>query len=380
MDAADRRRLEEMKHNRLRAFLGPEWFLIISAGTGLIFLLWGPTLLANLANPAWFVVLFGWLFGAVLGSAIAVVRHAEHLAVRLGEPLGTLVLTLSVTFIEVISISAVMTHGENNPALVRDTLFAVVMIILNGMVGLSLLLGAWRHREQSYNLQGANAYIGVIIPLVVFSMLLPDFTVTTPGPMLAPMQQFFLAFVSVGLYATFLMMQTGRHRGYFQLDVQIERDVVEKSAHPLLFHAAMLGLYMVPVVFLAEHLAQPVDYLVEDLKFPAALGGVFMAVLVATPEAIGAVRAATANQLQRSVNIFLGSILSTIGLTIPAMMLMSGWTGREITLGVEHTDMVLLLLTLAVSVVTFASGRTNVIQGAVHLILFAVYLMLIVQG
>ena len=150
--------------------------------------------------------------------------------------------------------------------------------------------------------------------------------------------------------------------------------------NPALFHAAMLVLYMVPVVFLAEHLAQPVDYLVEDLKFPEALGGVFMAVLVATPEAIGAVHAATANQLQRSVNIFLGSILSTIGLTIPAMMLMSGWTGREITLGVEHTDMVLLLLTLAVSVVTFASGRTNVIQGAVHLILFAVYLMLIVQG
>jgi len=368
-----------MKQNRLRAFLGPEWFLIISAGTGLIFLLWGRVLLANLANPAWFAVVFLWLFAVVLGSAIAVVRHADHLAAKLGEPLGTLVLTLAVTFIEVISISAVMTHGENNPALVRDTLFAVVMIILNGMVGLSLLLGAWRHREQTYNLQGANAYIGVIIPLVVLSMLLPDFTVTTPGPKLAPMQQFFLAFVSVGLYATFLMMQTGRHRGYFQTDRETAHHA-SPSAHPILFHAAMLALYMVPVVFLAEHLAQPVDFLVEDLKFPAALGGVIMAVLVATPEAIGAVRAAITNHLQRSVNIFLGSVLSTIGLTVPAMLLVSGWTGREITLGVEHTDMVLLLLTLAVSVVTFASGRTNVIQGAVHLILFAVYLMLIVQG
>ena len=369
-----------MKHNRLRAFLGPEWFLIISAGTGLIFLLWGRVLLANLANPAWFTVVFVWLFAVVQGSAIAVVRHADHLAVKLGEPLGTLVLTLAVTFIEVISISAVMTHGENNPTLVRDTLFAVVMIILNGMVGLSLLVGAWRHSEQSYNLQGANAYLGVIIPLVVLSMLLPDFTVTTPGPTLAPMQEAFLAFVSVGLYATFLMLQTGRHRSYFQLDREPAHHPSTVSAHPILFHAAMLVLYMVPVVFLAEHLAKPVDYLVEDLKFPAALGGVIMAVLVATPEAIGAVRAAIANHLQRSVNIFLGSVLSTIGLTIPAMLLASRWTGREITLGVEHTDMVLLLLTLAVSVVTFASGRTNVIQGAVHLILFAVYLLLIVQG
>jgi Ca2+:H+ antiporter len=376
-----------MKSSSFRTFIRHEWFLVCAAATSVVFLVFGHELLRHLANPAWFAVIFVWLFASVLGSAIGAVRHADQLAVRLGEPYGTLILTLAVTFIEVISISAVMTHGANNPTLVRDTLFAVVMIILNGMVGLSLLLGAWRHQEQTYNLQGANSYLGVIIPLVVLSLLLPNYTVTTPGPFLSVAQQMFLVLVSVGLYATFLMMQTGRHRRYFRMDSETHArthghaSAVEAApSRPLLLHGVMLLAYLVPVAFLAEHLARPVDYLVETLKAPAALGGVVMAVLVATPEAIGAVRAAMANHIQRSVNIFLGSVLSTIGLTIPAMLIVSHLTGRNMELGVENTDVVLLVLTLAVSVVTFASGRTNVIQGAVHLILFAVYLLLIVQG
>jgi len=365
----------------VRNFVRAEWFLVFSAGTGLAFLLWAHALFGELASPPWLAVIFVWLFAAILGSAVAVVRHADGLAARLGEPYGTLILTLSVTFIEVISISAVMTHGAS-PTLTRDTLFAVVMIILNFMVGLSLLLGGWRHREQHYNLQGANAYLGVIIPLVVLSLILPDFTLTTPGPTLSGAQQIFLVLVSVGLYAAFLAMQTGRHRGYFML-AEPDTDAAAASAprqRPLAFDAIMLIAYMIPVVFLAEQLARPVDYLIVTLRAPAPLAGVVVAVLVATPEAIGAVRAALANHLQRSVNIFLGSVLSTIGLTIPAMILVSRLTGRDIVLGVEHTDMVLLLLTLAISVVTFASGRTNIMQGAVHLILFAAYLLLIVQG
>jgi Ca2+:H+ antiporter len=364
----------------LIAQLRAEWFLGCSAATCLVFLVAGQTLFAGLANPVWLAIIFLWLFAAMLGSAVCVVRHADQLAVRLGEPYGTLLLTLSVTFIEVTSISAVMMHGANNPTLARDTLFAVVMIVLNGMVGLSLLLGAWRHSEQHYNLQGANAYLGVIIPLVTLSLLLPDFTQTTPGPTLSAGQQVFLVLVAVGLYATFLGMQTGRHRNYFTLGDEVDPASETAAPHRLAPHVVLLIAYMVPVVFLAEQLAHPVDYLIETLAAPAALGGVIMALLVATPEAIGAVRAALGNHMQRSVNIFLGSVLSTIGLTVPAMVVISRLSGREIVLGVEHTDVVLLLLTLAVSVVTFASGRTNVIQGVVHLILFGVYLALIVQG
>ena len=356
-----------------------EWFLGVSAATSLAFLMAGDVLLSGFASLPVLSFVLAWLFATVLGSALSVVRHADRLAEHLGEPSGTLILTLSVTFIEVVSISAVMMHGERNPTLARDTLFAVVMIVLNGMLGLSLLLGGWRHREQHYNLQGANAYLGVVIPLVVLSLVLPDFTQSTPGPTLAPLQELFLVIISIGLYGAFLAVQTGRHREYFQASAEVAGHAAA-GAYPIAYHVGFLAAFMVPVVFLAENLAVPIDHLIETMHAPPAVGGVLIAVLVATPEAIGAVRAAAANHMQRSVNIFLGSVLSTIGLTIPAMVAISHMSGQEIVLGVQHTDLVLLLLTLAVSIVTFASGRTNMIQGAVHLILFASYLLLIVQN
>ena len=229
----------------------------------------------------------------VLGSALSVVRHADRVAEALGEPYGTLVLTLSVTAIEVMSISAVMLHGANNPTLVRDTLFAIVMIILGGMVGASLLIGGARHREQHYNLQGANAYLSVIIPLAVLTLSLPNYTVTTAGPTLSAAQQVFLVIMSIGLYGAFLAIQTGRHRGYFTLEEEHEpRPRRGDRQAPLYRHATLLILYMAPVAYLAEQFAHPMDYLIETLNVPTQLGGVAIAMLVATPEALGAMRAA----------------------------------------------------------------------------------------
>jgi Ca2+:H+ antiporter len=379
-----------MASRHKRSLVRREWFLGLSVFTCVAFFLAGDTLLGGLANPLWLTLIFAWLFAIILGSALSVVRHADRLAERLGDPYGTLILTLSVTAIEVMSITAVMLHGDNNPTLARDTLFAVTMIILNGMVGLSLLMGGWRHREQHYNLQGANAYLGVIIPLGVLGLVLPNFTVTTAGSTLSFSQEMFLAVSSVGLYIAFLLLQTRRHRGYFVAEEEEEEEEDEElveagdSAHApakasVLRHALLLGAYMAPVVYLAEKLAHPVDYVVETMHAPTALGGLAMAVLVATPEAIGAVRAAAANHLQRSINIFLGSVLSTIGLTIPAILVVSHLTAHPIILGLQHADLLLFVLTLAVCVVTFSSGRTNVLQGAVHLILFAAYLFLIYQ-
>lgn len=363
------------------AFIRAEWFLAVAAATSLAFLLPPAGLPGDLASPVRLALVFAWLFAAVLGSALAVVRHADHLAVRMGEPYGTLILTLSVTFIEVISISAVMVHGELHATLARDTLFSVVMIILNLMVGLSLLVGGWKHREQVYNLQGANTYLGVIIPLVVLSLVLPTYTQTTPGPTLSPAQQIFLVVMSVGIYAAFLRIQTGRHRDYFALgDDGADEAEPHSAAGACTFHAILLLAYMAPVAVLAEQMAVPLNYLVETFHMPAPFGGVIIAILVATPEAVGAVRAALADRLQRSINIALGSVLSTISLTVPAIVLLSRFMGIDIVLGVQNTDTVLLVLTLGVSVVTFASGRTNVMQGLVHLILFVVYLLLIVEG
>ena len=359
-----------------------EWFLGVSLATTLVFALWSDRLFGFSTGPWWIGLVFIWLFGVVLVSALSVVRHADHLAEILGEPYGTLVLTLSVTAIEVMSISAVMLHGENNPTLVRDTLFAIVMIILGGMVGTSLLLGGLRHREQHYNLQGANAYLSVIIPLTVFALVLPNFTVTTPGPTLSVPQQIFVFAMSLGLYAAFLAIQTGRHRRYFLSDGSDETTpaALPKARRSLAWHTVLLLAYIGPVVFLAENLAVPIDYLIETLKAPATLGGIIIAMLVATSEAISATRSALANRLQRSINISLGSVLATIGLTVPAMLAISYVTQHEIYLGLASANQFLLLLTLAVSVVTFASGRTNVLQGAVHVVLFAAFVLLIFQA
>ncbi len=203
---------------KLRQLVIAEWFLGVSLATTAGFALAGDRVSGALDNPFWLALIFVWLFGVVMGSALSVARHADAVAEALGEPYGTLVLTLSVTAIEVMSITAVMLHGENNPTLVRDTLFAIVMIILGAMVGASLLLGGIRHREQHYNLQGANLYLSVIIPLAVLTLSLPNVTVTTPGPTLSFAQQVFLVVMSVGLYCAFLAIQTGRHRSYFTLE------------------------------------------------------------------------------------------------------------------------------------------------------------------
>ncbi len=374
--------MKRKQSGRLRTAVAAEWFLAISLATTAIFAFFADNLFVALANPLGLALIFIWLFGVVLGSALSVVRHADHIAEALGEPYGTLVLTLSVTAIEVMSISAVMLHGENNPTLVRDTLFAIIMIILGGMVGGSLLLGGWLHREQHYNLQGANAYLSVIIPLAVFTLTLPDFTITTPGPTLSFAQQIFLFAMSVGLYAAFLSIQTGRHRGFFISDGDDagEPPALPQPAPPVTWHAVLLLAYILPVVFLAEQLANPIDYFIETLQAPPPLGGVAIALLVATPEAIAATRSAMANRLQRSINISLGSVLSTIGLTVPAMLTISYFTGHVVYLGLDKANDVLLLLTLAICVVTFASGRTNILQGAVHVVLFAAFLMLIFQA
>ncbi|MBB3463860.1 calcium:proton antiporter [Rhizobium sp. BK377] len=358
-----------------------EWFLGVSIATSLIFLAFRDPIFDRLSEPIWFVIILLWLFAVVLGSALSVVRHADHLAEQLEEPYGTLILTLAITSIEVMAISAVMLHGENNPTLARDTLFAVVMIILNGMVGLSLLLGAWRREDQQHNLHGANAYLGVIVPLATLSLVMPTFLAGPDGPHPSAPRQMFLGIISIGLYSIFLLLQSGRHQRYFADDGDDhERHAVGIRHHRSVWHHAVLLLaYMGPVVFLVEQLALPIDYVIETLHAPAAFGGVIMAVLVATPEAISAVRASVANHLQRAINIFLGSVLSTIGLTVPAMLAISHFYGHPVTLGLQGPDLVMFVLTLAVSIITFSSGRTNLMQGAVHLVLFLAYILLITQ-
>jgi Ca2+:H+ antiporter len=279
-----------------------------------------------------------------------------------------------------------MLTGGKNETLARDAMFAVVMIVLNGMVGLSLLLGGLRYHEQTYNLLGANSFLAVIVPLAVLGLILPDFTQTTPGPTLSPKQSVFLVFMSVGLYGVFLAIQNVRHREYFTDPAYRGSNVrggalqTENSDGPSVwYHAAMLLAYLIPLFTLSKRIAVPIDYAIHGLNAPAALGGFIVAVLILAPESLAAIRAALANELQRAVNILLGSVLATISLTIPAVLVIGYVTHQMIVLGLDGANGTLLVLTLAVSMLTFASERTNVLLGAVHVLLFLAYLMLIFE-
>jgi Ca2+:H+ antiporter len=358
-----------------------EWPLLMNLATTLVFLVVGRSLLADLSHPVWFTLILSWLLLIILFSVFAVVRHAESLAQKLGEPLGTLVLTLSVTGIEVMIIVATMSTGEGSPTLARDAMFAVIMIVLNGMVGLTLLIGALRYHEQDYNLQGANAFLAVILPLGVIGLVLPNYTHSSPDQTFSPIQAAFLTLVSVALYGIFLTIQIGRHRAYFRTSLQTaaatnakRRRLIVHEVYSVPYHMVVLLAYMGPLVILTQQLAVPIDFTIRVLGAPVALAGLLVAMLVLAPESFAAVRAALANDLQRSVNVLLGSALATIGLTIPAVLTFWLLSSKPIILGLDAVDITLLSLTLVLSNMTFSSSRTNVLRrrpplGLCHLLL-----------
>src|SRR6266571_620985 len=315
------------------SILRAEFALLISLGTIAFFFGTGSRVVEDIAHPLLLVLIFFWLFVAVLWSAMSVVRHADCLAIKCGEPYGTLILTLAAISVEVMMISTAMLHGANNPTLGRDAMFAVIMIALGGLVGLSLLLGGLRYREQHYNLQGVNSYLNVIMTLAVLGLILPNFTTSTSGPTFSIEQEIFLAAVSVLLYAIFLFIQTMRHRRYF-MDSSDNAAGTSSVHHPLQmrstpFHATMLLLYLVAVISLSEKFAIPLDNSIEKFHMPQAFGGAIIAALVLSPEGFGALGASLRNQLQRSINILLGSVLATIGLTIPAVLTVGLITKRS---------------------------------------------------
>ncbi len=357
-----------------------EWPLLLAVVTLLLAIERKAWVAGALNDPPLLIGLLVVLCAVILIAAIAIVRHADILAHRLGEPGGTLLLTLAVTGLEVAMVTFVMATGKPKPMLARDTMFAVVMLVLNGLMGLSLLLGGLRHREQPYNLQGANAFLVMILPLTVLGLILPNFTRDTVGPTLSIFQMIFLSVMSLAIYGIFLFVQNRRHKGFFIFAEESASKVIvdgsEHSSHSSGYHSMMLVFYGLPLVLLAKQMAGPLDAMVNRLGAPEALGGFVMAVLVLTPEAIAAVRAAQTNQLQRSVNILMGSVLASIGLTIPMVIAVSIYSGRSLVLGLDPVGMVMLGLTLVTSMLTFSLPKTNLLLGCVHLLLFGAYFML----
>jgi len=322
------------------------------------------------------------LIGLVLAfSVTAAVHHAEVIAHKLGEPFGTLVLALAVTVIEVGLILSLMAGaGDGAATLARDTVIAAVMIILNGLVGLCLLIGGLRHREQAFQQSGVSAALATLSALTVLSLVLPNFTLSEAGPVYSPSQLGFVAVVSLLLYGTFVMVQTVRHREYFLSPGEGPNAPGEASYAPspsarrAWLSALFLLLALGSVVLLAKTLSGPLALWVDAMGAPRATVGVAIAALVLLPESLAAVRAALANRIQTSLNLALGSALATIGLTIPAVAALSLLADLPIALGLSPKGIVLLGLTLLVATLSLANGRTTILQGAVHLVIFGVYL------
>jgi Ca2+:H+ antiporter len=363
--------------------------LAIAWSTVTLFFLFGDRWLADLSSLFLAASLFIWLFAAILWCAFGVVKEADHLAELLGEPLGTLVLTLSIVIIEVVLIGAVALGGEAAATLGRDTMFAVLMIVLNGAVGLALLLGGLRHHEQAYNLQGAVAYLAIIIPLATIALILPNFTHAVPAGSLTTTQAAFFSLFTVLLYGIFLAIQAGRHRRFFMephFNGEAAVAAVVAAGTPqrrgsragvIGRHTVLLVITMLPIVLLAKPLAKLIDHGIAVVGAPPALGGVLIALIVFTPEAMTALRAALDDQLQRSINLCLGASASTIGLTVPAILGIGLATGKPVVLGLDPTGTTLLALTLLLSTLTFSGPRTTVLEGTVHLVVFLVYIVLI---
>jgi Ca2+:H+ antiporter len=337
-------------------------------------------------NPGSAAIILVWLFGIIMYGAIGVMHHAERIAHVLGEPLGTLVLTMSAILIEVSLIASVMLVGEANPTLARDTMYAVLMLILNGFLGASLLAGGLRHRQQDYNLEGARAFLVVLMPLAALALLLPNYTTSTADPTLSPGQSVFFGVTTLALYCVFLAMQTHRHRAFFEEVGTQLRDahtaaIVShgRTGRALLFNGALLVLTLLPIALLSHHLAGIVEFEIREVGAPDELAGVLIAALILAPEGITAFRAAWHNHLQRSVNIMLGSALSTIGLTVPTVLMIGIALNAEIVLGLDPKHAFLLILTLLVSTLTFSGSRTDMLKGAVHFVLFLMFIMLIIM-
>jgi Ca2+:H+ antiporter len=364
--------------------------LAVIAGviTTIIFFTVGKTWLAELGNLPWLIVMFAWLFGVMIWCAFGVVRHADALAALLGEPYGTLILTMSVISIEVTILATIMLGGMPNPTLPRETMFAILMIVLNGMVGTVLAIGGWRHVEQQYNLQGAIAYLAVITPLALIALVVPVFTQSTVASTFTTEQAVIFGLLTALLYGAFLTIQTTRHRSFFLEPKKMPKGD-QTSVEPAIlpdhhgkiysapYHVVLLLATLMPVVLLSKPLANLLDYGIEKIGLPTALGGILIAVLILSPEWTAACQAAARNQLQRAVNLSLGSALSTIGLTVPVVLTISVLTGSPLELGLSNVEIVLLATTLFVCQMTFSGVPTNILLGFVHLVLFFAYLVLV---
>lgn len=363
--------------------------LAIAWAVMIAFQIGGSTWLAGPLSPIVATICFAILFATILTASFGVVREADHLAHQLGEPYGTLILTLSIVSIEVILIAAVMLGPGEFPTIGRDSIYAVMMIILNLVTGLCLLLGAMRHGEQEYNAQGATTYMSMILLLTGTALVLPNAMGAGNGTFW-PGQAIAFSILTILTYGAFLALQIGGYSRLFvqpkpgmlsvpscrnevSADVETSKPKEGLDRRRIVVRSLILIASMLPIVLLSHDLAILIDYGIEMAGAPIALSGVIIATIVFTPESITAISAALRNEMQRAVNLCLGAFLSTVGLTVPAVLVIGLMTGKTVVMGISSAETILFALTVAATTMTFLGHRTSPIQGLMHLMLFAVF-------
>jgi Ca2+:H+ antiporter len=351
----------------------PRWSLLVPPTAAVILAVtWG--------RDASGAVLLTLVSAGLVAAVVAGVHHAEVVAHRVGEPYGTLILAIAVTIIEVgLIVTLMISGGEQTASLARDTVFAAFMIVCNGVVGLCLLVGALRHHELAFRVQGVTGALGILSALATLALVLPAFTTSTPGPTYTGSQLAFAGVASLTLYGVFVFAQTIRHRDYFlPMSEAISDDdhAAPPSGRTTLISLGLLLVCLVAVVGMAKTASPAIESGVRAIGAPQAVVGVAIALLVLLPETAAAVRAARRNRIQTSLNLALGSALASIGLTIPSIAIASIWLSGPLVLGLAAKEIVLLALTVVVSTLTVAIGRATVMQGAVHLAVFGAFLFL----
>jgi len=359
----------------------------------LLFIFLGKSIEGMYSNNFAAIGIFLLVLLTIIGAAFGVVKEADELAHKLGEPYGTLILTLSIVSIEVILIAAMMFGPEENPTIGKDSIFSVMMIIMNLVIGLCILFGGLKHGEQEYNAQGTLTYLSMIIMLGGISMMLPNFIVGQGKGEFTPTQASIISGSVIVLYSLFLAFQM---KGYQHLYVQpkagqmqilfINRNELSQdknntsqkiSNKEIVLRTLLLIAMILPIVLLSHNLASLVDYGIQELRLPPLLGGVLIAIIVFTPESMTAVKAALNNEFQRAINLCHGAFVSTVGLTVPAVLIIGLIANKTVRFGLTPTETILFIITLVLSMLSFSGKRTAPIVGLMHLILFIIFVMLI---
>ncbi len=323
--------------------------------------------------------LYAGLLGLVLMViVVSAVHHAEVVAHKVGEPFGTIILALAITVLEVsLIVSIMLTEGEKASALARDTVFAAIMLILTGIIGLCLLVGGARFKEQQFVKQGVNASLVALTAIVLLTLVLPNYTTSEVGPVYSTSQLIFVAIISLVLYGGFIAVQTVRHRDYF-LPAKEDGASIEHAEPPTKITAItsliFLLLALAAVVLLSKKLSPNIEAMVDGIGAPQSLVGIIIAAVILFPEGLAAIRAARKNRLQTSLNLALGSALASIGLSIPAVAIVAYFSDFTITLGIDTKSTLLVMLSLFTISLSFGAGRTNILQGIVLLVILATYL------